>query len=128
MCRGFDNGQGPWADLTDEQKTQLQDLHQEFVDDTAETRITMGSKHAEMRILMQTSSPNEDRLSELITEIGDLKKSMMEKRIKFALEAKKLAPEVNFPAGCRGFGKRGCMKGMGGYGQGANQGAGCINQ
>lgn len=125
MCPGFDNAQGPWADLTDEQKTQLQELHQKFIDDTAETRTTMEAKHAEMRILMQTSSPDKEKLSQLITEIGDLKKTMMEKRMNFALEAKEIAPEVNFPAGCRGFGKRG---GMGCYRQGTKQVPGCINQ
>jgi zinc resistance-associated protein len=118
MCRGFDNAQGPWADLTDEQKTQLQDLHQKFIDDTATTRTTMTSKHAEMRILMQTSSPDKATLSQLISEIGDLKKIMMEKRMNLALEAKEIAPDVDFPAGCRGFGKRG---GRGCYGQGSNQ-------
>ena len=126
MCRGFNNAQGPWADLTDAQKTQLQDLHQKFIDDTAETRTTMNSKHAEMRILMQTSSPDKETLSGLISEIGDLKKIMMEKRMNFALEAKEIAPDVNFPAGCRGLGMKG---GMGCYGQGSNQAApGCINQ
>ncbi len=125
MCQGFDNAQGPLADLTDEQKTQLQELHQKFIDDTAETRTTMGAKHAEMRILMETSSPDKSKLSELITEIGDLKKIMMENQMNFALEAKEIAPDINFPAGCGRFGKRG---GMGCYGQGSNQPPGCINQ
>ena len=125
MCQGVENAQGPWADLTDGQKTQLQELHQKFIDDTAATRTTMGAKHAEMRILMETSSPDKDTLSQLVNEIGDLKKIMMEKRMNLALEAKEIAPDVNFPGGCKGFGKRG---GRGCYGQGSNQTPGCINQ
>ncbi|MCP4120103.1 MAG: periplasmic heavy metal sensor [Desulfobacteraceae bacterium] len=125
MCQGGNSAQSPWADLTDEQKTQLQELHQKFIDDTAETRTTLGAKQAEMGILMQTSSPDREKLSQLITEIGDLKKIMMEKRLDFALEAKEIAPDVNFPAGCKGFGKRG---GMGCFGQGSNQNPDCINQ
>ncbi len=100
---------GPMANLTEAQQTQLKALHQKFIDETAETRAAMRAKKDEMRILMQTSAPDEQRLVDLANQAGDLQKAMMVKRINFALEAKKIAPEIDFPAGCRGLGKSGCM-------------------
>jgi zinc resistance-associated protein len=100
----------PMANLTEDQQAKLQELHQKFIDETAETRAAMHGKKEEMRILMQTSNPDRQRLLGLANETGDLKKTLMEKRINLTLEAKKIAPEVNFPAFGRGFGKRGAME------------------
>jgi zinc resistance-associated protein len=106
-CRAGANS--PMANLTEAQQTQLKALHQKFIDETAETRAAMRAKKDEMRILMQTSAPDEQRLVDLANQAGDLQKAMMVERIKFALETKKIAPEVNFQEVCRGFGKRGGM-------------------
>lgn len=111
-----------WQDLTDEQQAQLGDRHQKFIDETAEVRAALVSKYENIRILMETSTPDREKLISLITEIGDLKKQVMEKRIDFALDAKKIAPELDLPfmesggrgqcygMGMGGFGKRGCQK------------------
>ncbi|MDY0221532.1 MAG: periplasmic heavy metal sensor [Desulfobacterium sp.] len=110
---GSNGGTAPMTNLTEAQQTQLNELHQKFIDETADTRAAMHGKQEEMRILMQTSNPDQKRLISLTNETGDLKKALMEKRINLALEAKKIAPEINFPAfgrdGGRGEGKRGVM-------------------
>ena len=130
-CQGFDNTRGAWSDLSEDQKTKLTALHQKFIDETAETRTGISSKHDEMRILMETSAPDKARLLKIGNELADLKKVMMEKQITFALEAKKIAPNFDFPAGCMGAGKRCGMggMGMGPKGQGkSNQMSNAINQ
>jgi zinc resistance-associated protein len=106
---GYNCGAAPMANLTEAQQTQLKALHQKFIDETAETRAAMHGKQEEMRILMQTSNPDQKRVTDLANETGDLKKALMEKRINLALEAKKIAPEINFPGFGRGFEGRGAM-------------------
>ena len=104
-------GPAAMANLTEAQQNGLKELHQKFIDETAETRAAMHGKQEEMRILMQTSNPDQQRILGLANETGDLKKALMEKRINLALEAKKIAPEINFPEFCGGFGfgKKGAM-------------------
>jgi len=101
-----------WADLTQEQQTQLKTLHQKFVDETATQRISMISKQEQIRTLMETSTPDRDQLIALTGEIEDLKKAIMIKRIDFALEAKKIAPELRLPMF---FGSMGKFHGQGGF-------------
>jgi len=110
-CGG--QGQAMYNNLTDEQKTELRELRQQFVDETYESRAAMMTKHQELRMLMETSSPDKAKLQALSDEVMDLKKAMADKRIDFALKAKEIAPELNLMA----FGGRG-----GGMGKGGNSG------
>jgi zinc resistance-associated protein len=110
-CGG--QGYGAMANLTQEQQTELNTLRQQFVDETYETRSAMMAKHQEVRMLMETSNPDKARLEALSNEILELKKSMADKRIDFALKAKKIAPELNLMA----FGRH-----NGGYGSGYGKG------
>ena len=97
-CPRYMKGPGQdWAGLTQEQQIQLKALHQTFVDETASQRASMVSKHEEIRILMETSSPDRDKLIALASDLGDLQKSVMAKNIDFALKAKKIAPEFRLP-------------------------------
>ena len=81
--------------LTQEQKTELKKLHQQFVDETYKTRSAMMTKHQQLRMLMETSSPDKAKAQALSDEVMGLKKAMADKRINFALKAKKIAPEIN---------------------------------
>ncbi len=124
--RGCSNGYGAkgnsaYNQLTAEQKTQLNTLRQQFVDETYETRSAMMTKHQELRMLLETSSPDKAKLDTLITEVSDLKKGFQIKRVDFILAAKKIAPELNMS----GFGKgqgfgRGNNRGCKGSGNGQN--------
>ncbi len=113
-------GQAIYNTLTQEQKTDLGKLRQQFVDETYETRSTMMTKHQQLRMLMETSSPDKAKLTALSDEVMDLKKDLANKRIDFALKAKKIAPELNPMA----FGPQGGGMGKGGMGKGGCSGFG----
>lgn len=100
-----------WAALTQEQKTQIMALRQKFIDETAPQRVTMVSNHDAIRILMETTSPNRDQLTSLTDALADAQKIMTAKGIDFALEVKKIAPELRVPMMFNGMGK-----GMGMFG------------
>jgi zinc resistance-associated protein len=120
--RGGCGGQGynAMVNLNPEQQTELNTLRQKFIDETYETRAAMMDKHQQIRLLMETSSPDKAKLEKLSDEMLDLKKAVHDKRIDFVLEAKKIAPELNMSA----FGHhRGGKGGFGGYGhKGSGQG------
>ncbi|PIE63197.1 MAG: hypothetical protein CSA25_01700 [Desulfobacter postgatei] len=98
---------GIYKDLTDDQKSQLRELHQQWVDESYEARAAMMTKHQELRMLMETSNPARSDIQALSDEIFELKKELADKRIDFALKAKKIAPEINFMGmGHRGLGKK----------------------
>ena len=105
-CPRYMNGLGQqWAALTQEQKTQIMDLRQKFVDETAPQRVIMASKHEAIRILMETTSPDRDQLLSLAAELSDAQKIMMSKGIEFALKVKAIAPELKVPMMFNGIGK-----------------------
>ena len=107
--RGFESR---WNALSPEQQDQLKALHQNFIDETAATKTELSSKRANMRILLDTSAPDAAQLKRLSGEIADLKAKIMEKRIDFMLNAKKVAPDFRFGA-YAGFG--GMHQGKRGY-------------
>jgi len=124
--KGYNNQ--AMANLTDEQKSQLTDLRQKFIDETYETRSAMKAKHQDIQMLLETSSPDKAKLTSLSDEIMALKKSMHDKQIDYVLAAKKIAPELD----SRAFGHhRGGFGKGGGYNSGSRpcgqtQGAGCV--
>lgn len=120
--QGCINSPNAWNDLSTEQRDELTALQQKFTDETYEIRSAMMVKHQEMRLLMETSSPDRAKLETMSEEITDLSGQMRSKRIDFQLEAKKIAPELNVAS----MGKRGGKRG-GGYGGGYGNG-GCPRQ
>ncbi|MCU0594353.1 MAG: periplasmic heavy metal sensor [Desulfobacterota bacterium] len=112
---------GAWNDnLTAEQKTQLDKLHQKFFDDTAAVRSQMAAKQSELGILMNTSNPDLEKAKGLQKEINDLRGKMGQERIKLFAEEKKINPDARFGMGWG----RGGMKGGGPCGGGAGMGYG----
>ncbi|PIE61806.1 MAG: hypothetical protein CSA29_01505 [Desulfobacterales bacterium] len=87
---------GIYKHLTDDQKSQLWELHQQWVDESYDTRAAMMTKHQALRMLMETSNPAKSDVQALSDEIFKLKKELADKRVAFALKAKKIAPEINF--------------------------------
>jgi zinc resistance-associated protein len=144
--RGYGRGAGPdtcwgqggaYANLTEEQRTQLDKLHQKFRDETVDLRTKLWTKKGELRILLGTSDPDAAKAKALQKEISDLKAKMGEKRIDLLLEARKIAPEVPMGRGYGigfgrhkgGYGHYWGGRGQGGYGHrwgGRGQG-GCWN-
>lgn len=123
---GYCWGQGgAYGNLTDEQRTQLDKLHQQFRDETADLRTKIWTKRGELRILMGTSNPDAAKAKALQKEISDLKAKMGEKKMELALEARKIAPDARFGRGHgMGFGRH--KGGYGRHGGGRGQG-GCWN-
>lgn len=124
--KGCSNGYGAkgnsaYNELTTEQKTELSALRQQFVDETYETRSAMMTKHQELRMLLETSSPDKAKLDALINEVSDLKKGIQTKRVDFILAAKKIAPELNMSGFGKGQGSgHGNNRGCNGPGSGQN--------
>jgi zinc resistance-associated protein len=110
-----------WDDkLTDEQRTQLDKLHQKFFDETAAVRSQMVAKSSELNILMNTSNPDLEKAKALQKEISDLKGKMGQERIKLFAEERKINPDARFGMGWG----RGGMKGGGPCGGGMGHGRG----
>ncbi|WP_020585703.1 Spy/CpxP family protein refolding chaperone [Desulfobacter curvatus] len=110
--------------LTDEQQQQLRDLHQKFVDDTYEMRAEMMTLDQQIRMYMETSDPNPAKLKAMVIEKADLAKDLAVKRLEFALDARKISPELKYmPMGMgMGYGSQGYHgfgKGYHGFGKGA---------
>ena len=114
--------------LTDEQRTQLDKLHQKFFDETAAVRSQLAAKHSELNILMNTSNPDLEKAKALQKEISDLKGKMGQERIKLFAEERKINPDARFGMGWGRGGMKGdgsCGGGMGmGYGRGMGRGFG----
>lgn len=117
--------------LTDEQQKQLTKLHQKFIDDTYEIRTGIMTLDQQIRMYMETSHPDSAKLKSMVIEKADLEKDLAVKRMEFALDARKISPELlkYMPMG-RGLGF--CAPGMGnapgqqgsGKGEGFNGGPG----
>ena len=127
MMQGYgpgDPGNNPrwgWDDkLTDEQRTQLDKLHQKFFDETAALRSQRAAKHSELNILMNTSNPDFEKAKALQKELSDLRAKMDQEKIKLFAEERKINPDVRF---ARGW-SRGGMKGGGPYASGRSMGYG----
>ena len=54
-CSEYGRGYG---NLTDEQRSQLDNLHQKFYDETASIRTQIWAKRGELNVLMNTSDPD----------------------------------------------------------------------
>jgi zinc resistance-associated protein len=88
--------------LTEEQRDQLDKLHDKFYDDTAPLKDEMWSKSRELNRLLDQAKPDAVKALALQKEISDLKTKLAEKRINFRLESKKIAPELRLG---RAFGR-----------------------
>lgn len=110
-------GRYEWgAKLTDEQKKEMKELHDKFVDETANLRIDIHAKSEKIRILMETSDPDAGELKSLVKETADLKGQLMAKRVDFYLAAKKIAPDVRMGKWFHAGGKGGMGSGFHGKG------------
>ena len=104
--RGGGQGQG-WQHhmghdtLTEEQRSQLQKLHQNFYDKTAKLRIEIISKRGELGVLLNTSNPDAAKAKALQKEISDLRAKMAQEMLNLQLEVRKIAPDLRLGKGYR---------------------------
>jgi zinc resistance-associated protein len=111
-------GYGPYANLTDNQRTELDSLEQKFDNDTAKLRDQIWAKSAELNTVLNTVTPDAARARALQKEITDLRAKLDQQRIDFQLEARKVAPNAGYAPGyAGGYGWHHMMGGpYGGYG------------
>ncbi len=98
------------SNLTKEQTDELTALRQTFIDDTYELRSARMEQRQQIKLLMQTSTPDRAKLTDMYSEMDVLDKQLREKRLDYQLAVKKIAPDLNFG--------KGCGKGRGGMGSG----------
>jgi Spy/CpxP family protein refolding chaperone len=104
------------ANLTPEQGTQLFDLRQQFMNDTAGLRKQMVIKRTEMAALCQSPRRDQNQVQAKQQEINALRDQLQEKRLAFQAQAQKICPQAAMGAGpgTGGMGRgRGCGQGYG---------------
>ena len=94
-------GDGPgccWRDgrgygsLTEEQRSQLDTVHQRFYEATAPLQDQIRAKSAELNALLTSPSPDAEKARALQKEISDLRAKLAEERVNFEVEVRKIAP------------------------------------
>jgi zinc resistance-associated protein len=127
---GYGQG-GPGAcqqyneNMTEEQRAQLDKLHQKFYDETAQLRSGLWAKRGELDSRLGVSNPDAEKIRALQKEISDMRAKMDQARIDFQLEARKINPDARYGMG---YGKGGFGPHHRGYGRGMGNGpGGCWN-
>lgn len=109
---------GGYGNLTQEQRTQLDNLYQKLFDETATLRNEIWTKSGELNSLLNTSNPDSEKAKALQKELNDLGAKIAEKRLDLDLAARKIVPEGGFAPGW-GMGPGMVGPGIGrGYGPG----------
>ena len=111
---------GEYANLTENQRAELEKLEQQFFNDTAKLRDEIRAKSTEFNSLMNSPEPDAKKVRSLQKDISNLRATMAEKRVNFELEARKIAPNARYGRGYakgygRGYGMRGGHHGPYGY-------------
>jgi zinc resistance-associated protein len=117
---GWNYGAG-YGNLTDEQRTKLDNLYNKFYEDTASTRSQLWSKRGELNALLSSPNSDPEKAKALQKEINDLRAKLSQDRLALDLEVQKINPDARFggwgPMAGYGYGPRG-----GGYGPGYGRG------
>lgn len=112
------------ADLTPEQREQMDTERQAFFDATKIERQDLYAKRLELRAEMAKSQPDLKKASALQEEVSALQGSLDQKRLSHIMAMRKINPDAG-----RGFMMNGRGMGHHGMGQGMGYGPGdCPNQ
>ena len=90
--RQANRGMGIYSWLTTEQQNKLNTLRQKFIDETATARTKLIKEQQTLRNEMTSSLPDRNKIKLLVKKISGLRETLMEKRINFRLDARKIAP------------------------------------
>jgi zinc resistance-associated protein len=116
--RGGYYGRG-YGNITEEQRSQLAQLDRKFYDETANLRDEIWTKSDELNALLNSPNPDLEKAKSLQKEIGDLRTALGAKRLNYALEARKINPDLRFG---RAYGMGYYGRHMEGYGPGMGYG------
>jgi len=100
---GFPLGLGH-SPLTEEQRTQLDESHKKFQDETAELRAALSDKSRELYALLNTEEPDAKKAKALQNEISELRADLALKALDHQLEVRKILPEGFAKGWGRGYG------------------------
>ena len=92
-CRNYERG---YADPAGEERTRLDNLYKKFYDKTATLRDEIWTKSGQLDTLLNTSSPDPEKVKALQNEISNLKSKIAQERINIELEARKIAPKGSY--------------------------------
>jgi zinc resistance-associated protein len=126
----WNNGVGyGYGGLSQEQATKLDQLRQNFYNNTAEIRNELWTKTRELNSELNSANPDRNRITALQNDINNLRSKMAQKRLDFDLKARKIAPNADTAQGYGPGSGQGMMGyGRGGYGHmGGYGGAPCWN-
>jgi len=90
-------GQTSYGNLTPEQQTRLEELQQDFYNETAKLRSELWAKRGELNALLNSPNADEQRIRQLQAQLNDLRAQLSQKRLDFQLEARKIAPNATIP-------------------------------
>jgi Spy/CpxP family protein refolding chaperone len=102
---GFAGGFGPWgstSSLTAEQSAKLKALREETLKEIGPLQQQLFQKIADLRGLMTSRNPDEEKISALQKEVLAMRGELQEKAEKVRLEVQKVVPELQSRLG--GFG------------------------
>jgi Spy/CpxP family protein refolding chaperone len=106
-CSGYGQGSGPgngrggsgycggYADLTDEQRTQLDQTRKAFYDETRELHDQLRDKNYALHKMLDADAVDTGAAADLQKEISDLRAQLDQKRLTHRIEMRKLFPELN---------------------------------
>ncbi|MBN1847789.1 MAG: Spy/CpxP family protein refolding chaperone [Deltaproteobacteria bacterium] len=113
---------GNYANLTTEQREQLDALDKKYYDETNQLRKDLWDKRTELDKVLNTTDPDMDKAKVIQNEISDIQAKLAEKRLEYQVEAQKINPNARYGSaygrGMMDYGPRDGMKG-GYYGPGA---------
>lgn len=109
-CYGPERG---YENLTQEQRSKLEQLDRKFYDETATLRDQIWEKSAELNALLNGYNPDSEKVKALQRELSDLRATLDEKQLTYELEIRKIIPE---PRSGREYGRGYHGRHMGGYG------------
>ena len=119
---------GDYANVTPEQQSRLDELYQNFHNETNNLRNQIWSKSRDLNTLLDSPDPDIEKAKTLQREISDLKARMTDKRLELRIEERKTLPDA--PGYAWGYGRHrrgyGPDKGYGWHMRGNGPGA-CWN-
>ncbi len=110
--RQANQGMGIYSWLTTKQQNKLNTLRQKFIDETAGARVKLIKEQQTLRSEMTSSVPDRNKIKLLVKKISGLRETLMEKRINFRLDVRKIAPLMGDANRNHGYRGRMYNKGM----------------
>ena len=90
---------GTYGRMTEEKRNQLDKLHRKFHDETTDLRTEIRTKSGALNTLLSSSNPDAGEAKAMQKEISDLSAELSQARIQFALDERKINPDLRMGMG-----------------------------